>query len=360
MRVNNVLLKDKEWKEFYIGDLFTVKRPKARSEKDYKPGNIPFVASGNFNNGVIRYCEAQLDEGLDECNCITVSPIDGSAFYQKSKFLGRGGAGSSVLLLYCNEMNKHSGLFISRVIRQTCSKYCYGKMGNQEGIKREKILLPVEDTGNPDYAFMEAYIKEQEEEKKQKYIAYAKKTLAKLEYKEIPTLKEKEWKEFYISGENGLFSLESTSSGIDKNKLNAFSGDIPYVTRTDKNNGIDMFVTGSQEDKYRIDCNNVISIGLDTQTVFYQPYMFLTGQNIQVLSNSSLNEYNAQFISTLLKIQLKKFNWGGNGATLSRLRRTKTLLPANAERSPDYAYMEQYVKNIMYTQLNKYLSYSQL
>ena len=55
------------------------------------------------------------------------------------------------------------------MIRQTCSKYCYGKMGNQESIKREKIMLPIDEHGNPDYSFMEQYIKERESQLIQKY-----------------------------------------------------------------------------------------------------------------------------------------------------------------------------------------------
>lgn len=164
-------LENKEWREFFVGSLFTVRRPKARSEKKYESGKCPFVASGNFNNGVIRCCEPY-DEALDKGNCITVSPVDGSAFYQKSDFLGRGGAGSSVLVLYCDDINEYSGLFIARLIRQTCSKYNYGKMGNQDSIKREKILLPITDDGKPDYDFMEQYAKTIMYRKYKSYLEY--------------------------------------------------------------------------------------------------------------------------------------------------------------------------------------------
>jgi hypothetical protein len=58
------------------------------------------------------------------------------------------------------------------MLRQTCSKYSYGKMGNQESIKREKIMLPIDDCGEPDYTFMEEYIREREQQLVQKYIAY--------------------------------------------------------------------------------------------------------------------------------------------------------------------------------------------
>lgn len=162
-------LNDREWKPFFIGDLFTVKRPQARSEKQYQLGNIPFIASGNMNNGVIKCCAPLSTDRLDEGNCITVSPVDGSAFYQEFSFLGRGGAGSSVLLLYNSQLNRYSGLFIARAIRKTCSKYSYGRMGNQISIKREKIMLPTNEQDNPDPDFMEQYIKEREQQLIQKY-----------------------------------------------------------------------------------------------------------------------------------------------------------------------------------------------
>ena len=153
-----------------IGTLFSVKRPKARSEKQYEYGKTPFVASGNVNNGVIKCCTPNENEKIDTGNCITVSPVAGSAFYQEYNFLGRGGAGSSILMLYNPNINKYSGLFIARMIKQTCSKYSYGKMGSQESIKRERVMLPIDKSGNPDYTFMEQYVKQVQETIKLQYL----------------------------------------------------------------------------------------------------------------------------------------------------------------------------------------------
>lgn len=96
-------------------------------------------------------------------------------------------------------------------------------------------------------------------------------------------------------------------------------------------------------------------MGLDTQTVFYQPKPFYTGQNIQVFENENLNKYSALFVIPLIKKQIQKFNWGGNGATLGRLKQTRLMLPVkNGE--PDYEYMEKYTKNSI---ARKYMHYLQ-
>ena len=161
----------------------------------------------------------------------------------------------------------------------------------------------------------------------------------------LKQLKDIEWKEFFIGGENGLFEVTSTLSGIDKNKLNidTIDGDVPYITRTEFNNGVNLFVPKSQKQGYEVNKGNVITIGLDTQTVFYQQHEFYTGQNIQILRHEKLNKNNALFIIPLLKIQMQNFNWGGNGATLGRLARTKIVLPVTQSGEPDWGFMEQYV-----------------
>lgn len=170
-------LNSQEWKLFRIGDLFTVKRPIARNKDDYSEGNIPFVASGAINNGVMKCCEPKTGETLDKGKCITVSPVDGSSFYQPSAFLGRGGAGSSVLMLYNDNINCYSGQFISRMIFQTCSKYTYGHMGNKDSISREYVQLPVTSDGEPDYIYMELFEKRLMVKKYSKYLSFLARNL---------------------------------------------------------------------------------------------------------------------------------------------------------------------------------------
>lgn len=141
------------------------------------------------------------------------------------------------------------------------------------------------------------------------------------------------------------FSIESTQSGIDKNKLIAGEGPIPYVTRSDSTNGIDMFIC-KQSDKHKVDEGNVITIGLDTQTVFYQPTKFYTGQNIQVIRHKDLDRYNAQFLIVAIKKLVDKFSWGSYGATLSRLRKSKIYLPVTDNGDIDFQFMSSFMKQI--------------
>jgi hypothetical protein len=167
-------------------------------------------------------------------------------------------------------------------------------------------------------------------------------------------LKNKEWKELNFED---LFEINGTKSSIDRNKLIKKAGNTPYLTRTVRNNGLDSFIC-EQEDKYQKDGPNVITIGLDTQTVFYQSTEFYTGQNIQILKNKFLTKKIAYFLIPLIKRQMKKFNWGGNGATLTRLRRSKILLPINEKGEPAYKFMEAYMREKEQELLKRFRNYS--
>lgn len=151
-------VKTSDWAEFNVGQLFQIARPIARSAKNYDDGTVPFVASGNFNNGVERYVNAEREPNLDRGNCITVSPIDGSAFYQEHDFAGRGGAGSSVLKLYNENLNKHNALFICTVLKKIGSCFNYSKMLSADKLAKLNIKLPAQANGDPDWGFMARYM----------------------------------------------------------------------------------------------------------------------------------------------------------------------------------------------------------
>ncbi|MDW4052597.1 restriction endonuclease subunit S [Staphylococcus saprophyticus] len=155
-------------------------------------------------------------------------------------------------------------------------------------------------------------------------------------------LSDREWKSFKLNDK--IFSLYSSINSTDFSKIKK-GGDeyYPFITRTEKNNGIAHFV--SRQVKKFNKCN-VLIIGLDTQTVFYQPFKFYTGQNVQIfeMNNVNMNKYIALFIKPLLQKQLENLNWGGNGATLGRLRKKKVMLPVDNNGNPDYDFMEQYTK----------------
>lgn len=350
-------LEEKQWKPFKIGESFNVSKGTYLSKKAISEGFNPYITASALNNGLTAFIG---NKTLFPSNMITIEKVRLSAFYQPYSFY----CSHDVSVISHQKLNKLSGLFVSSMINRQGQKYSYGRQAQLNVVKRETAFMPVDTKGQPDWQFMEDYIQALMDKKKTKYIKFCRKELSKLKIKDIVKLEDKQWHEFFIGGKEGLFTISATSSGIDKNKLitdsdNEIENTIPYITRTNEQNGINLFIPQSQQEKFKRNAGGVITIGLDTQTIFYQPYGFFTGQNIQILHHKSLNKWNSLFLIPLLKIQMAKFNWGGNGATLGRLNRTKIMLPIKENGSPDFEYMAQYMINLEYRKRKQYLYFLQ-
>lgn len=370
-----------EWREFRISDIFDIvdgyynKKP-----PQDKNGTIPFLGATQYNNGIttfynrrtiIKYdkfgnlssCDIQKRIFKGNCIAITNNGSVGNAYYQKAGFV----CSHDVTPVYLKnaELNSYIALFLIVSLKKSGESFEYAKKWRPKRMKTSKIILPIDSKGDPNWRFMEDYMKAIEKEHLEKITAYYNAKLNENnrevgefdldEYEKFiqnQKLENIKWKEFVI-GE--IFEIKATSSGIDKNKLNGKKGNYPYITRSDKINGIDDFI--DKQDEYKYNKANVITIGLDTQTAFYQNNAFYTGQNIQILKNNQLNEYNAFFVIVELKKFMEKFNWGGNGATLTRLKRGKILLPTDSKGNLNWQFMKSYIKNIEKKYIKKILNY---
>lgn len=160
IRLKTTGLSTKEWKEVRLRDIFGEPiRPKARRMSDYGEGDVPFVASGNYDNGVAGWVQKGADE-LDDGNCLTVSPLDGATFYQPVDFLARGGAGSAVLLLRNPKLDEGSGLFMAACIRKSLAGRSYSDQLNPQTLGDAFVMLPSDSGGHPDWMRMSSFMEE--------------------------------------------------------------------------------------------------------------------------------------------------------------------------------------------------------
>lgn len=345
-------LTDRKWGIFLIGDLFCVKRPPARNKDNYEIGSVPFVASGSVNNGVMKCCKPLENEKLDKAGCITVSPVDGSAFYQPYPFLGRGGAGSSILMLYTDNINLYSGQFIAKMISNTCAcKYTYGHMGNKDGIKRERILLPIDDDNKPDYQFMEDYVNELMSKKREQYLDYCKEQLKIFGggYNLIP-LADKQWKAFFI-----VDIFDVVQRGKRLKTADHLAGEIPYVSSSSLNNGVDNFVSNDNGVRRFSNCLSLANSG-SVGSSFYEPFEFVASDHITHLKNKGFNKYHYLFLATMTSRLSQKYNFNRE-INDKRIAREIIFLPITDNGTPDYTYMEKYSKNLLREKIQRYIKY---
>lgn len=338
-----------QWEEFVIKDLFTVKRPSARSQANYEDGNVPFVASGNFNNGVLKYLQPKEDEVLDAGNCITVSPIDGSSFYQEDDFLGRGGAGSSIILLYNPNLNLYNGYFIATVIRTVCRKYAYSDMANKDTIGSEKIKLPVDKTGNPDFSYMEKYMKNLEFA-----VSSSLTDLQSAKKSDFPgKIDISNWRFFKIEDLFEKLELKTLKKEFNKifdvSEVKDDEFSLPLVNAKHFNNGIMYYGRESDFEASEMTIDIVKNGAIATGDVYAQP------QKTGVLWDAYLikpkeeikSELVLFFLATALEKAIKdKFSYDDK-CVWQKVKKLSIPLPMTYQNSPDYKYMENYMTYIL-------------
>ena len=355
-------LSEKEWKAFPINTEFRMKKqgnvPTGAlvSNSILKDGIYPRIRVTSQNNGINGFTNICDDKNYRAYSNFVSMSFLGNAFYHPY-------TASLDMKVHCLqykniELKPAMGLFTVTMAERIASGTNYGNQLSSNDLAAKQILLPVDDRGNPDYAYMTLYSTEVRGGMLMRYKNFIAGQLSQLEHKDIPALDEKEWKKFKAFGDDGILDIATTSSSIDGIRLkDGQTKTLPYVTRTDNSNGIARFVS-SDNLSYGYDDAGCITVGLDTQTAFWQPHDFVTGQNIPIISGKRLNQYLAQFIVPLLRSQMTaKFNWGGNGATLGRMKRLEIMLPVTDAGMPDYKYMEQYTKNMMLKKYEQYLAF---
>ena len=341
-------LTEKIWRGFLISDLFHVKIGKAidGNKVDRTSGHYPYVTRKESNNGVdgfIDYDESFLNKDVP---CITVGNETAQPFVQKVPFF----TGTKVNILSPKKKISYLTLqFIATSLKMHKSKYSYAFTINSTRLKNQKIMLPVNDKGEPDYNFMENYVRVVEEKQLQRYRDYVQ----ALDAAKIPPLNEKIWRPFFISD---LFRLETgKSKGL--NHLEDDEQGISYLGATNRNNGVLTFVKPVENLIQRGNCiafirNGEGSIGYS----IYKREDFIATSDITCGYADFLNEFVGLFITTVADKVRGKYNFNYKRSD-TRLKREKLMLPINDDGAPDFEYMEAYVKNSMAAQYRKYLEY---
>jgi hypothetical protein len=132
--------------------------------------------------------------------------------------------------------------------------------------------------------------------------------------------------------------------GKPVHKEQLFDGNLPYITRTANNNGVECF--GNSE---FTNTKNAITIGAEGVIAFYQMQDFITGNKINIIEHEKLNKYNAMFVCTILNyVNIGRFSYG-YAIVQHRLKNLTIKLPATQQGEPDWEFMENYVKSLPYS-----------
>ena len=218
-------------------------------------------------------------------------------------------------------------------------------------MKKSKILLPITETGEPDFDFMERYIENRVNAKREEYLNYCKEQLKIIKGYDLAPLKDKEWKSFFV-----VDIFDNIQRGKRLKTADHLSGKVPYVSSSALNNGVDNFVSNEKCVRRFSNCISLANSG-SVGSSFYEPFEFVASDHITHLKSEKFNKYHYLFLATMTSRLSQKYNFNRE-INDKRISREIILLPVNDDGDPDYDYMEKYSKNLLKNKIQSYIEYA--
>lgn len=356
-----------EWKEFYLGKLFDIRKGKRLTAADQEDGNNNYIGAIDSNNGVANHIgQAPIHEG----NTISLSYNGsvGEAFYQFEPYWATDDV--NALYSYYDDFNQYIGLFIATVLRKEKYKFSYGRKWTLENMNVSIIKLPIqhnadgtpyidsnhiysEDGYVPDWQFMEDYMKS----------LHHKPLTTKSTVGNGLALNVDKWKYFYLKNICDI----SMGNKMDWSAMTMDNPEVNFGGRSADDNG----VAGKVDivdgvEPYDSGCITV-ALGGSLGATYVQNEKFYTSQNVSVLKfEDSVSDGTKLFISCLImnESKYKYFPFGRELNTHIRTDFGFTLpikhnpdgtpyIDPNCTYSedgyvPDWQFMEDYIKALPY------------
>ncbi|MFL8888787.1 restriction endonuclease subunit S [Helcococcus kunzii] len=345
-----------EWKYFPLsgkGGLFRIESCKCNNAGELlvDGDDIEYIGAKKNDNGfmrMVKYEESLVTKG----NCI-IFICDGQGSVGYTNYIGHDFIGSTTLSAgYNDNLNEKNALFLVTVLDLERYRYSFGRK-YKTNLSKTKIKLPCNEYGDPDWDYMENFIK-------------------KLNFNKITTknsiinsydLNTSTWKEFYL---HKLFNI-SMGNGIDAIATTNDNPKYNYVSRDSNGNGVVGFVDEVEGQKpFPAGAMSLALGGSFLGSCFIQKEPFYTAQNVGILQEKEpLNIHTKLFISTLIRNECKiKYQAFGRELN-SHFRKDFTLkLPVlmngndyviDSDKKysklgliPDWKWMENYIKSLPY------------
>ncbi len=318
------------WKPFRYDELFDIQKGDRIINRDMRPGTIPCIRPIDSNNGVIGYIDIKPNH-FENTITVNYNGSVGEAFYQTKPYF----ALDDVNILYPKfKLNQFIAMFLITLIKKEKYRFNYGRKWGLDRMTGSIIKLPVTEYGKPDFDFMENYIKS--------LMSRIKPISNKSLVSKKTELDAPQWKYYKLSD---LFEIK----GSKRTPLTTLEevygkGKHPYVTTQATNNGVGGF--------YNFKANNGNILTVDSAVIgycSYQPLDFSASDHVEkLIPKFELNKYIAMFLVTVINAEQYRYNYGRK-ASQDRMSVVKIKLPSKPDGTPDFEFMENYIKSLPYS-----------
>ena len=359
----------KTWKTFVFTEIFKVckgfynKKPEPSGE-----GTIPFLSATSENNGVTEYYtlneianSTKTGDGNNDplsrklfpghAVCVTNNGSVGYAYYQAEQFT----CSHDVNPLYRldGEFTEATGLFIASVIMKDRYRWAYGRKWRPERMVHSTIDLPATPDGEPDWQWMENYIK----------TLHHKPLITQNKSENTLQLDVENWKYFYLKNICDI----TMGNKMDWSAMTMENPEVIFVGRSSGDNGVAGKVDlANGVEPYKAGCITV-ALGGSLGSSYLQNEKFYTSQNVSVLEfEDNVSDAAKIFISCLImnESKYKYFPFGRElnthirtdfGFTLPVQHNSDGTILIDEKHTysedgyvPDWQWMENYIKSLPY------------
>ena len=328
------------WQKVQLKEIFDIYTSSDKNNLESENGNIPYISSTQFNNGVASFVQVELAKNK---NTITVARNGsvGSAFYHPYDYCA---SPDDVRIFKPKfKMNKYIGLFLCTLIEKEKYRFTYGRKFGTERMQKTIIKLPIKKDKTVDWQWIESYVKNILVHK----LATKAKSVWNKKFEKQPffdktiELNTEGWKWFRY---DTIFDIKK---GKRLTKADQIEGTINYIGATDSNNGITAKISNN---RYIHEKNTItVSYNGSIAEAFYQAEPFWATDDVNVLyPKFELNQYIALFLCTLIYKEKYRFNYGRKWDK-EAMQQSKIKLPVIIYSLPDWVFMENYIKSLPYS-----------
>lgn len=114
---------------------------------------IPYIVRSKFNNG-IKYRVVRPKGAVNPANVISFGAENATFFYQKEEWI----SGRDMYYIDTRDLDKYACLYITACLQPIAAKYSYNYGLFPDLLRKEKVKLPVDEFGKPNYAYMKEYM----------------------------------------------------------------------------------------------------------------------------------------------------------------------------------------------------------
>lgn len=341
------------WKEFRLDELFSAESGDFDIKKEHINGlGVDVVTAGETENGILG--KSDIIAKVFDGNTITIDMF-GKCTYRPDCYKLVTHARVFSLKCLFDDFDEKSGLYVTTILQKLVSGFSYSNMCSWNKIKNLSIKLPVKESKEINWEYMQERISELEQERISELEQYLIAT--GLNDYEL-TDEDKEILATKLTDGGALQSSTSVNGYLKEARMfklselfgepmrgtrlvkeHRIAGDIPLVTAGFNNQGIAEFISNEEQTTF----NGGLTIDM-FGNCFYRDYKFKADDNILIFDTEEITKEAKLFVATSINKVISGLYSYSNQYRIKSFNNTVIKLPVNKLGEIDWEYMEKYIK----------------